>query len=85
MARYPPGLESSALFYHNLFAVAAVEAAVVAAASAAGAIDSSSSSTHLPSAIYLAAASRVCRRGCIMRRNEPYYLAWYAVSAGNKV
>ena len=133
MARYPPSLESPALFLSDPLSSCSSRSSSSRSSrssssrnsrssssrsttAAPGAIYSSNSSTHLPSAISLAAASRVqteiyhapkwalfsrlvchvgreykapylsrrrtgCRQGCIMRRNMPRPLAWYAVSA----
>ena len=80
MARYPSSLESTALFLSHPLSSCSRSSSSRSSSRSTTAI--CSSSTHLPSAISLAAASR-WRQGCIMRRKGPCYLAWYALSNGN--
>ena len=71
-------------FYHTLSAVAAVEAAVAAAQQQQRVEQyTTAAAVHICRAPYLSRRRAGCRQGCIMRRNGPCYLAWYAVSAGN--
>ena len=62
MARYPPSLESPALFLSDSLSSFSSRSSSSRSTTAAAGAKRSSSSTHLPSAISLAAASRVQTR-----------------------
>ena len=101
MARYPPSLESPALFLLDPLSSCSSSRSTTAAA--AGAIYSSSN-THLPSAVSLAAASRmqagvyrtpkyalfsrlVCRAGREYKEQHTNHIQWstYPISPSKKL
>ena len=74
-------------FYQTISEVVSVEGAVAAAVAAAQQQQleqhTAAPAAHICRASHLSRRRAGCRQGCIMHRNGPCSLAWYAVSARN--
>ena len=86
MTRYPPRLESFALFSsHSPSSCVAEPAAAAAVAAAQQQLleQHTAAALNICRAQYLSRWQTWCRQGCILSQNGPCTLAWWAVSAEN--